>query len=402
MNNETTALTVQQRAAVALGSPKAETELRELAAKSQSITVVTNKDGRQECHAAAMVAKEARINIEKAGKAAREDATAFSRAVISEEKRLVDMIKPEEDRLIGLRDQYDAAEKARKEAAEAAERASISTIKEKIEVIRRGPMNASMLDANGAQTVLDMTEEVEIDDSFAEFRGEALEAKADAIEKLRAIVSAKVSAEATAARIKAEQEAEAARLEQERKRLAAERAEQDRIAAENRAAEQRRIDEERARMDAERAELERQRQELAKAQREAEERAAAEKLQADAKAAAEQAERNRIAAEEIRKLDAERKATEQSMQPEVVRAATVSNAELAPQAFAGKTMNLDQINAALGFTVSADFLASLGMAPVRQEKAAKLYDANKFPTICRLIQEHLGAVMLKSMELKAA
>ncbi len=154
-----------------------------------------------------------------------------------------------------------------------------------------------------------------------------------------------------------------------------------------------------------RLEAERQRirvEEQAKAQREAEERAAAEKREADAKAAAEQEERNRIAAEGIRKLDAERKATEQSTQPEVVRAATVSNAELAPQAFSGKTMNLGQINAALGFTVSADFLASLGMAPVRQEKAAKLYDANKFPTICRLIQEHLGAVMLKSMELKAA
>lgn len=154
-----------------------------------------------------------------------------------------------------------------------------------------------------------------------------------------------------------------------------------------------------------RLEADRQRiraEEQAKAQREAEERAAEEKRQADAKAAAEQAERNRIAAEEIRKLDAERKATEQSTQPEVVRAATVSNAELTPQAFAGQTMNLGQINAALGFTVSEDFLASLGMAPVRQEKAAKLYDANKFPTICRLIQEHLGAVMLKSMELKAA
>lgn len=405
MTTETTALTVQQRAAVALGSSKAETELRELAAKSKSITVVTNKDGRQECHAAAMVAKEARINIEKAGKAAREDATAFSKAVISEEKRLVDMIKPEEDRLIGLRDQYDAAEKARKEAAEAAERARINDIKERIEVIRRGPMNASMLDANGAQAVLDMAEEVEIDDSFADFRGAALEAKADAVEKLRAIVSAKVSAEATAARIKAEQEAEAARLEQERQRLAAERAEQDRIAADNRAAEQRRIDEERSRMEAERAELERQRQDLAKAQREAAEKAAAEKREAD------QAERNSQIAAQQRTLDeAEDMAivaepNQQSEAGSTQHGTAVTplagNQESAPQAFSGQTMNLGQINAALGFTVSADFLSSLGMLPVRQEKAAKLYDANKLPTICRLIQEHLAKVMQRSFKMAA-
>lgn len=404
MTTETTSITVQQRAAVALGSSKAEAELRELAAKSKSITVVTNKDGRQECHAAAMVAKEARISIEKAGKAAREDATAFSKAVISEEKRLVDMIKPEEDRLIGLRDQYDAGEKARKEAAEAAERARIATIKEKIETIRRGPMNASMLDANGAQAVLDMTEEVDIDDSFAEFRGEALEAKADAVEKLRAIVSAKVSAEATAARIKAEQEDEAARLEQERQRLAAERAEQDRISAENRAAEQRR-------MEAERAELERQRQELAKAQREAAEKAAAEKREAEAKAAAEQAERNAQIAAQQRTLDeAEDKAivAEPNQQSEAgstqhgtAVTTLAGNQEAAPQAFTGQTMNLGQINAALGFTVSADFLGSLGMLPVRQEKAAKLYDANKLPTICRLIQEHLAKVMQRSFKMAA-
>lgn len=435
MTTETTSITVQQRAAVALGSSKAEAELRELAAKSKSITVVTNKDGRQECHAAAMVAKEARISIEKAGKAAREDATAFSKAVISEEKRLVDMIKPEEDRLILLRDQYDAAEKARKEAAEAAERARIAAIKEKIEAIRRGPMNASMLDANGAQAVLDMAEEVEIDDSFAEFRGEALEAKADAVEKLRAIVSAKVSAEATAAKIKAEQEAEAARLEQERQRLAAERAEQERIASEQRAAEQRRIDEERSRMEAERAELERQRQELAKAQREAAEKAAAEKREAEAKAAEEQAERDRIAAEEIRQQDAERKAvTAQPALQSVNEAITREFSQTYPNGApmfdksnikengdpvmlnpdgkrsvfcdvdegnenpTGKTMNLGQINAALGFTVSADFLGSLGMLPVRQEKAAKLYDANKLPTICRLIQEHLAKVMQQSFK----
>ena len=60
-------------------------------------------------------------------------------------------------------------------------------------------------------------------------------------------------------------------------------------------------------------------------------------------------------------------------------------------------MNLSQINAALGFTVSADFLASLGVLPIRQERAAKLYGASEFATICRLIQEHLTRAMTRSL-----
>ena len=49
MTTETTALAVQARAAIALGSSKAETELVELAAKSKSITDITNKDNSTNC-----------------------------------------------------------------------------------------------------------------------------------------------------------------------------------------------------------------------------------------------------------------------------------------------------------------------------------------------------------------
>lgn len=121
MTTETTAVTVIERAAVALGSSKAETELTALAAKSKDITAITNNAGREECHAAAMTAKQARIAIEKTAKAAREDATAFSRAVIAEGSRLVALIEPEESRLIALRDEWDekiAAEKAARAALE--------------------------------------------------------------------------------------------------------------------------------------------------------------------------------------------------------------------------------------------------------------------------------------------
>lgn len=297
MTTETTALTVQARAALALESSTAETYLIELAVKSKAITAITNKDGRTECHAAAMTAKEARVSIEKAGKSAREDATAFSKAVISEEARLVALIKPEETRLIELRDEWDAKVKAEKEAAEALERQRIEAIKARIAEFGAMVTDAAMLEAHGADQELEVALAVEINDSFGEFYGDAVEAKATAVAKLREIVAAKTAAEATAARIKSEQEAEAARLAEEAKRLAAERAEMDRIAAEHRAAEEKRQAEERIKLDAERAELDRQRKEIADA-----------KAEQERIAAAAMGGQERYAADEIRKIDEQRKA----------------------------------------------------------------------------------------------
>lgn len=124
---------------------------------------------------------------------------------------------------------------------------------------------------------------------------------------------------------------------------------------------------------------------------------AEEEAKARAKAAAEQAEANRLEAEEQAKAQQAAQRQEQAepvteQKPAAQKVAVIHE---------GATMNLGQINAALGFTVTADFLAGLGVTPVRQEKAAKLYDANKFPTICRLIQEHLVKVMQISFKAAA-
>lgn len=63
---------------------------------------------------------------------------------------------------------------------------------------------------------------------------------------------------------------------------------------------------------------------------------------------------------------------------------------------AGKTIKLGEINAMLApVSINADGLASLGILPVAHEKNAKLYDANKFPIICRLISEHVMAQAFK-------
>ncbi len=61
----------------------------------------------------------------------------------------------------------------------------------------------------------------------------------------------------------------------------------------------------------------------------------------------------------------------------------------------GKTIKLGEICARLGFTVTADFIASLGINPVATEKNARLYSESKFPTICRLISDHVMSMALK-------
>lgn len=98
-----------------------------------------------------------------------------------------------------------------------------------------------------------------------------------------------------------------------------------------------------------------------------------------------QAEANRIAAEEIRKLDAQRK----EAQPAPVAAIEPAANDCST------TIKLGEICARLGFNVTADFLASLGVSPVATEKNAKLYPANKFPTICRLISDHVLALAFR-------
>ena len=67
----TTAITVQERASVALKSPAAEKALRALVAGTIDIGAPTNRAGREQCHAAAMAALKARTEIVSAGKAAR-------------------------------------------------------------------------------------------------------------------------------------------------------------------------------------------------------------------------------------------------------------------------------------------------------------------------------------------
>ena len=249
-----TQLTVQERAAVALMSSKAEAELLALVDASKGITAPTNKAGRDECHGAAMAAAKARMAIIVAGRSARDDATKFSKAVIAEEARLVAIIKPEEDRLKALRDEFDDEQDRIKAKKADEERARVESIKSRIEQIKQNAISAAHFSASAerAAELLAIVRETEVDATFEEFYGEAVEAKAAAVAEIAEVVHAKGAAEDAAkkaeadraeaeklrriaeAEAKAKAAQEAKEREETRKAEDAKRAEADRIAAEQR------------------------------------------------------------------------------------------------------------------------------------------------------------------------
>jgi hypothetical protein len=100
-------LTVEDRAKLALN--KNDDALIELAARSRGLLKIETKDHYAEIKTAENVLVKTRLNIKEVGKAARDDATKFSKAVIAEENRLVALIEPEEERLKKLRFDWDEA-----------------------------------------------------------------------------------------------------------------------------------------------------------------------------------------------------------------------------------------------------------------------------------------------------
>lgn len=333
---EQTALTLPKRAAVALGESANEAKLRALAAQSAGIITVTNTDGRDEAHRAAMVLRTTRTNITNTGKAAREDATAFSKAVIAKEKELIAIIEPEEVRILALRDAFDEMVAAEKAARIAAERARVDAIQKAVQALRDMPLQAVGKTSAEISAIISGMVGAEPGESFEEFLDEAKLARLEALDKLAAAETAQRAVEIEAegrrqaeARAAAEAEearlAEAARVAAEKVELARQRAENERIAADQ-AAEAKRLAEaaaaqaaaakaaQKAADDAAAAERAKQAQaaaetqakldaqaaSLAEQQRKlAEQQAAADARDAAAQAAREQAELDRIAQEEI-------------------------------------------------------------------------------------------------------
>ena len=322
MTTQTTAVTVTERAIVAIGGSQYETDLRALAAKSADIVSITNKAGLDQCHAHRVAIKRERIEINKKAIAATEDAKLFVAAVSARAKSLVALLQPEESRLSELQDGYTADQERIKREAVQREQERIETITARIHSIREYPIAVSALSIERCERFMQELLEIVIDDTFAEFQGRAAAALADAKSGVAAIISAKISAAEEAARIKAEQEAAAAahaaevaeferrkavadeERRQERAKEKAEQDERDRIAAEARKAEADRISVDRAKLAEEQAKFDAERAAILAGIEAERRRVADEEAQA---AAIKKAEEDSIAAQQA---DEKRKADE--------------------------------------------------------------------------------------------
>lgn len=302
-----TAITLppETRAVIALNSSKTELDLRALATKHVSIVEIKDRAGREQAHGAAMELMRARTDIEKASKAARDDATKFSKAVIAEEKRLVAIVGQEEKRLKDLRDQWDAAE-----AAEKAERERIAAEKKLVvdnamTWIRNHAIQAVGKSAADIKELMSSLETMEVTlETFADRAGEAEQCRLMTLEVLAGLHAAVAKQEAAAAQV----EAERIRLEQARQEqaAAAKAAEEEvaRAAAEAKATAK-------AIADAHQARLDEQRRAFMQEQADARAKQAALAEQEEARRKALDAEIAAFEAEKAAKLAAEQKATAQ-------------------------------------------------------------------------------------------
>lgn len=106
------------------------------------------------------------------------------------------------------------------------------------------------------------------------------------------------------------------------------------------------------------------------------------------------AERERIRAEEQAKLEAEAAKRFDNTEIAVIEEAgsAAAKSESGAMVETGETMKLGEICNRLGFTVTADFLASIGFSPVGNERAAKLYLKSSFGAICSALVVHINKV----------
>ncbi len=147
-------LTPEQRAEQALKFSTTREQLKALAATSTSLVKVDTDDNLAAAKAAKAKLQSTRVAIEKTGKAARDDANKFGKAVIAKERELIGLISPEEERLQGL----IAAEQTRRDEAERAAREAeqrrAEAIRSAFERVRSLPALAATLDVAGIDELI--------------------------------------------------------------------------------------------------------------------------------------------------------------------------------------------------------------------------------------------------------
>ena len=381
---ELTTLPPEARAAIAMESTATEQYLIGLATAHTGITEAKDKAGRDQAHRAAMQLMQARLAVEKTADDAKADAKRFVAGINSECARLVAIVKQEEVRLKGVRDEWDSEQARIKETEAEAKRKRIEALNQRIAAIRDiGNRAMRCATSEQAQAIASELDAVDFE-GMDEFEADAQYAHGEATETCSAVIERLQSAEQTARD-----------LERHRRELAAAKAEADAALAEL------------ARIRAEeRAKAEREARELVDAER----RAEAARQHAEIEALKAENERKRIEFDRVwndqhaNLAAAEADAAARQWAERVIETlAAVAPAAPQPALEAANTpapaqatspmLKLGEINARLApISISADGLAQLGFKPAATDKASRLYRAADLPLILAAMVRHLKGV----------
>lgn len=306
--NAATELTTIERAEKVLAFAETKAALATLAKQSASIVTITNTAGLQECHAARMSLKNTRVEIGKRGKEAREDATAFSKAVIAKEKELIGIIDPEESRLQALQDTWEAEREAERQAKVDAIRKRHAELQARVDAIRSLATDNAKGSSEEISAAYGKVFDTEIDDTFEEFKAGAEEAKAFALSDLTHSLQVATDREVAERKAADERKAEADRVEAQRIENAKRQAELDKQETE--------IAEQRKQAEADQAKRD---AEAKAAQRKLDEEAAAERKRLDDEARTAQKKLDDEAAAERQRLKDEADAESRKVREECDR-----------------------------------------------------------------------------------
>lgn len=304
-----------------------EAGLAELRGKYEKVIFpVETADGLRDAKEARLAIREPRYNVERIRKDAKAPILELGRRLDTKAKQITDALLALEEPIdMAIKQEEGRKERERQAKIEAEER-RVKDILDRIAAVRGAVTSVTAIVLPTSAKIAEFIAQIEavvIDDSFAEFRQQADDARTATLATLRQIQTSAIEREKEQERIKAER-AELAKLRaQQAEREAKDRAERE--AAEAKARAEREAAEAQAR--AEREERERQEREALAEQRRqqaeeqaridaenhrlAEERAAFEREQAEQRRRADEAERQRLAEAEVerkRKEAAERAA----------------------------------------------------------------------------------------------
>lgn len=339
-----------------------EPTLRTLAEKYRAVAYdVTTTKGMDAAKKARLDLREnGRYAVQRAERAVKDEVNDLKRVIAPKVESLIAIVQPVEDHVHGqitAQEEKLAAEKAERERIEAERKAKHET---GIATIRGYVAAAHGRSSEQIESGRTRLLGVMIGDDWQEYREQAEAALTETLATLQAMRDTAKAAEDAAAA------AEAQRIEQAR--VAAEQAAEAKRLADAAAELQRQQRAEAERLEAERAEIARQRAEL-------------ETLRNPPPAKPEPAP------------------AVDPVAPPVAVERPVITVELddappveTPAPMPLPTLKLGAISTRLGFTVTADFLRSLGFEPAGRERAAVMYHEGDFAGICDALIAHINTV----------